>query len=174
MDVGRWIRRGLMAMCMAVAVLGVPVTASASPQGLEWLKFPAQVNGKVPTAIAASHKVVQQPYFNSGYMQWRYIHYGDWVSLQNRNTGLCLDVSSWDIGASVFIADCDGTRSQLWQLRTDMDPGAGYWPLENKWSNYKGVFHVLTLWDYTNPVSEMTLWSYYGGGDQRWTVVGVA
>lgn len=148
--------------------------AQAHAAGLEWLKFPLQVNQKVPTAIGASHKVVQQPYHDSGYKQWRYIHYDGWVSLQNRITGLCLDVGGTSNGAEVFIAPCDGTRSQLWSLRTDFDPGAGYWPLQNKWADHQGKFMVLTVWDHTNPVSELTLWSYYGGADQHWSVVGVA
>jgi hypothetical protein len=177
MRMGRWIRRTAMAFGLAMAVVVSAVGVSGAPAqaaGLEWLKFPLQVNNKVPTVIGATGQVVQQPYHDSGYKQWRYIHHNEWFSLQNRITGLCLDVGGISNGADVFVASCDGTRSQLWKLRTDMDPGAGYWALQNKWADYKGKFMVLTVWDFTNPVSELTLWDHYGGSDQRWGVVGVA
>jgi hypothetical protein len=62
----------------------------------------------------------------------------------------------------------------MWTLRTDMDPGAGYWPLQNRWADQLGKFKVLTVFNYGHPESEMKLWGFYGGNDQKFSVVGVA
>jgi Ricin-type beta-trefoil lectin domain-like len=87
------------------------VSAGPAHAGLQWLKFPMLVNQKVPAVIGATGRVIQQPYNGSTYQQWRYIHYGNWASLQNRATGLCLDVGGTDTGADVFVATCDETFS---------------------------------------------------------------
>ncbi len=136
-------RRRVAALVTAAAALTVGGLAAATPTAsavVPFVKLEALHSGKVldvgEASTSANAHVIQFPFIGGENQQWRQVNVAaapnatdtpDFV-LQNRNSGMCLDVEnrSTSAGAHLVQQPCDftgGKPSQRWYMHKLADKG---------------------------------------------------